>query len=46
MENQSNEETLVKKMAELYVTYRKRYILCLPSGSIITPKKKNGYHST
>ena len=25
MENQSNEETLVKKMAELYVTYRKHH---------------------
>lgn len=33
-------------MNELYITYRKRYVLCTKEGRIITPKMKDGTYST
>lgn len=33
-------------MNELYITYRKRYVLCTKEGCIITPKMKDGTYST
>lgn len=36
------EEQLRQKLADLYVSYRQRYIICLPGGRIIMPKKKDG----
>lgn len=35
-------DQVLEKMLELYVGYRGRYILCLPDGHIITPKKRDG----
>lgn len=37
-----NPEQILRRLSELYVTYRQRYILCLPQGKIITPKTKDG----
>lgn len=33
-------------MNELYISYRKRYVLCTKEGRIITPKMKDGTHCT
>ena len=33
-------------MNELYITYRKRYVLCTKEGRILTPKMKDGTYST
>lgn len=35
-------ERLLEKMKELYISYRQRYVLCLPNGRIITPKHRDG----
>jgi len=43
--NKTIDERVLEKMIELYVSYRGRYILCLPTGNIITPKRKDGKYS-
>lgn len=45
MEHNEQQERILKKLAELYVTYRQKYILCLPEGKIFTPKNKDGSYS-
>ena len=34
--------TLTKKMGELYVSFRKRYVMSVPNGSMFVPKDRNG----
>ncbi|MBP3647582.1 MAG: hypothetical protein J6K55_14285 [Clostridia bacterium] len=44
MEKERSTDCILQRLIELYVTYRQKYILCLPNGRIITPKKKGeGY---
>lgn len=45
MEANRTDERVLRKMIELYVSYRGRYILCLPTGNIVTPKRKDGRYS-
>ena len=33
-------DALTRKMSELYVSYRKQYVLSKPDGSIFIPKRK------
>lgn len=40
-----NLERLVERISELYVSYRKRYVLCLPGGRLVTPKRKGELYS-
>ncbi len=42
METSGCDERVLKKMIDLYVSCREKYILCLPNGHIIMPKKKDG----
>ncbi len=36
-----NLEQCLDQLARLYVSYRQRYVLCLPEGKTITPRKKD-----
>lgn len=35
----------MEKFNELYITYRRKYVLCLPGGQLIIPKHKDGKYS-
>lgn len=43
--NSEGLDALVNKISELYISYRKRYVLCLPGGRILTPKRKGEQYS-
>lgn len=38
-------DMLVERINELYVSYRKKYVLCLPGGRLITPKRNGELYS-
>lgn len=38
-------DALVDRISELYISYRKRYVLCLPGGRLLTPKRKGEQYS-
>ena len=42
MKRTENDNPILRRLIELYVTSRERYILCLRSGHIITAKRKDG----
>ena len=38
-------DMLVERINTLYVSYRKKYVLCLPGGRLVTPKRKGELYS-
>ena len=38
-------DALTRKMSELYVSYRKQYVLSKPDGSIFIPKRKGEFRA-
>lgn len=45
MSEQDMREQLVEKINQLYISFRKRYVLSIPGGSMFTPKKNGDLHS-
>lgn len=35
-------DAILEKLINLYISYRKRYVLEIPGGGIFTPKRKTG----